>query len=252
MGMPVMVEIVDDGAPWDRIEQVFGYFRYVEEKISPFLDTSETTRINKGLLRPETYSEDMQTVMRLAEKTRLETDGYFDVYRDGVFNPVGLVKGWAVHNAAEMLRGQSLLDFFIEAGGDVEVAGRNQTGDYWAVGIRHPFQPREIVKVVYLSDIGIATSGTYARGDHIYDPHAPTAHDASGIVSLSVIGPNVYDADRYATAAFAMGRSGIEFIEELTGFEGYMIDGQGMATLTSGFADHTIPRPLGRTAEGAG
>ena len=32
-----------------------------------------------------------------------------------------------------------------------------------------------------------------------------------------------------------MGRDGIVFIEQLEGFEGYMIDAQGIATLTSGF-----------------
>ena len=55
------------------------------------------------------------------------------------------------------------------------------------------------------------------------------------VVSLSVIGPNIYEADRFATAAFAMGQEGIRFIERLEGFEGYMIDRHGQATFTSGF-----------------
>ena len=38
-----------------------------------------------------------------------------------------------------------------------------------------------------------------------------------------------------ATAAFAMGRRGIQFIEKLQGFEGYLIDAQARATYTSGF-----------------
>ena len=41
--------------------------------------------------------------------------------------------------------------------------------------------------------------------------------------------------DRYATAAFAMGNQGIRFIEQLDGFEGYMIDPRGIATVTGGF-----------------
>ena len=43
------------------------------------------------------------------------------------------------------------------------------------------------------------------------------------------------EANRFATAAFAMGPAGINFIEQLPGFEGYMIDPGGMATYTSGF-----------------
>jgi thiamine biosynthesis lipoprotein len=55
------------------------------------------------------------------------------------------------------------------------------------------------------------------------------------VLSLTVIGPNIYEADRFATAAFAMGEEGIRFIERLEGFEGYMIDRRGQATFTSGF-----------------
>lgn len=37
-----------------------------------------------------------------------------------------------------------------------------------------------------------------------------------------------------------MGESGIDFIERLLGFEGYMIDSKGIATFTSGFESLTI------------
>lgn len=60
----------------------------------------------------------------------------------------------------------------------------------------------------------------------------------------------MYEADRYATAAFAMGRAGIHFIEDMPGFEGYLIDSDGIATMTSGFEDHTVERPLGHTPPG--
>jgi thiamine biosynthesis lipoprotein len=58
-------------------------------------------------------------------------------------------------------------------------------------------------------------------------------------VSLTIIGPDVLEADRFATAAFAMGQRGIHFIEQLPGFEGYVIDANSKATLTSGFAAYT-------------
>ena len=80
----------------------------------------------------------------------------------------------------------------------------------------------------------MATSGTYVRGQHIYNPKN-SDQPVTGIVSLTVIGPDIYEADRFATAAFAMGPAGIIFIEQLAGFEGYMIDPNGLATYTSGF-----------------
>ena len=81
--------------------------------------------------------------------------------------------------------------------------------------------------------MGMATSGTYIRGQHIYNPLDDK--EITEIVSLTVIGPNVYEADRFATAAFAMGKEGINFIERTAELEGYIIHKDGIATLTSGF-----------------
>ena len=77
------------------------------------------------------------------------------------------------------------------------------------------------------------------RGQHIYNPKKPD-EKINDIVSLTVIGPNVYEADRFATAAFAMGKDGIYFIEKLPDFEGYMIDKDGIAKMTSGFEQYAI------------
>jgi thiamine biosynthesis lipoprotein len=244
MGMPVTIEIAGDDVDPAHFERLYSYFGHIEEVFSPFRSTSETSRINSGLLRPEDSSEEMRTVVRLAEKTRVETKGYFDVNRDGVFNPVGIVKGWAIYQASEMLRQVGIWDFYVEAGGDIQLSGHNESGNYWAVGIRNPFAPDEIVKSLGLSDMGIATSGTYIRGDHIWDPLSAEGKVVHEIVSVSVVGPNVYEADRFATAAFAMGREGISFLERERGLEGYVIDKAGMATMTSGFSSYVIdPAP---------
>ena len=84
----------------------------------------------------------------------------------------------------------------------------------------------------------MATSGTYERGQHIYNPHLGRT-PLRDIVSITVIGPNVYEADRFATAAFAMGNEGINFIEHLNGFEGYSVSSDGIGTETSGFNKFT-------------
>ncbi len=86
---------------------------------------------------------------------------------------------------------------------------------------------------------GVATSGTYIRGQHIYNPKERKS-ELTEIVSLTVIGPNIYEADRLATAAFAMGRAGINFIEKLDVFEADMIDNKGRATLTTNFDKYII------------
>lgn len=238
MGMPITVQIVDAHAAEQAVEQavddVFAYFQYVDDTFSTYKSDSEITRINQGRLMLAESSSDMQTIFRLAEQTKRETDGYFDIARNGFYDPSGVVKGWAVFNAARQLQEMGFWNFYVDAGGDIQPSGKNDEGRNWRVGIRNPFNPQEIVKVLAVTDQGVATSGTYVRGQHIYNPKSDGS-PITDIVSLTVIGPNIYEADRFATAAFAMGERGIYFIESLDGFEGYMIDTNGQATLTTGF-----------------
>lgn len=234
MGMPVTLEVIDPSATVQVLDTVFAYFEYVDEKFSTYKESSEISSINRGEMTLEQSSADMKTVFALAEETRQQTDGYFDIARNGSYDPSGLVKGWAIYNAAEILQQKGFENYYVDAGGDVQAAGKNSHGQDWRVGIRNPFNLNEIVKVLAVSHCGIATSGTYIRGQHIYNPKK-SDQPITDIVSLTVIGPNVYEADRFATAAFAMGRDGIFFIESLEGLEGYMIDQNRQATFTRGF-----------------
>lgn len=228
--MPVTVEIADPHATDENFEAVFSYFAYVDETFSTYKPTSEIMRINRGEIAPADYTDDMKEVLELSEKTKRETDGFFDIRTPGgTLDPSGLVKGWAIYHAAKLLRLRGISTFFIDAGGDIQAEG-----NVWKIGIKNPLNEVEIVKVLYIKDRGVATSGTYIRGHHIYDPRQGGA-PVNDIVSLTVIGPNVYEADRFATAAFAMGRKGIDFIDNLKGFEGYMINTAGIAVMTSGF-----------------
>lgn len=239
MGMPVIVEIVDASVTEAIFNDVYAYLGYVDRKFSTYKEDSEISRINKGELRLEEASDDMQGIFRLAEETRLETDGYFDIRRDHSIDPSGIVKGWAIYRAAGLVEQAGYQDYYIYAGGDIQVSGHNEAGQAWRVGIQNPFNPKEMVKVLALKNCGIATSGTYVRGQHIYNPLSPD-QPLHEIASLTVVGPNVYEADRFATAAFAMESRGIQFIEELAGFEGYMIDQKGIATYTSGFERYVV------------
>lgn len=239
MGMPITVEIVEPAATQDDLERVFAYFVRVDTIFSTYKEHSEISQINRGERVPAQYSDEMRTILALSEQTREETQGYFDIQHNGSYDPSGIVKGWAIQNAAQQLREQGFRHFYIDAGGDIQVAGYNKDGHPWRIGIRNPFERSENVKILALTDQGIATSGTAIRGQHIYNPYDPNT-DILDIVSLTVIGPNVYEADRFATAAFAMGREGIRFIANVSGLEGYMIDAQARATFTAGFERYVL------------
>ncbi len=233
MGMPITVEVLN-AESFAILNKVFAYFTYIDNKFSTYKEDSEISRLNRGEISPDGATSDMRTILRLSEHTKKETGGYFDISFRGKLDPAGLVKGWAILQAAMILDEAGVENYYIEAGGDIQVKGKNAAGENWRIGIRNPFKLRQIVKVLSVSDLGIATSGTYERGRHIYNPKTSRMAE-DDIVSLSVVGPNIYEADRFATAAFAMGRQGIYFLEKQPNLEGYMIDKKGIATMTSGF-----------------
>lgn len=247
MGMPITIEIID-GAAEESAAAAFSYLAQVDSRFSTYRKDSEVSRINEGAIDESEYSDEMRDVLALAERTKRETNGYFDARRPdlpgrqarGSLDPSGIVKGWAVKHAAALLAERGHQHFMIEAAGDIALSGKNAEGGEWRIGIRNPFNHEEIVKVVYPRGKGVATSGSAARGAHIYDPHAPE-RPLDEIVSITVIGPDVLEADRYATAAFAMQRNGAAFIEKLPGFAAYAIDRDGIATMTSGFPSYTKP-----------
>jgi thiamine biosynthesis lipoprotein len=239
MGMPISVEI-PGGAPGDLLESVFAYFNAVDRKFSLYKADSEISAHNRGEIAESQLSAEMLEVFAIANRTGAESNGYFEMRRpDGKLDPSGIVKGWAVLNAAGIIRKANVPDYYINAGGDIQMGGKNQDGENWRIGIRNPFNEDEIVKALAMTGRGIATSGNYVRGQHIYNPHRPKS-EISDIVSLTVIGPDVLEADRFATAAFAMGEDGIYFIEEQPGLEGYIINAKGIATETSGFGAYVI------------
>lgn len=235
MGMPITVEITDS-KDTALLTDTFAFFHKVDNRYSTYKDDSEIMQVNNGMPRSD-WSDEMKTIMQLCEETKRATNGYFDVKHDGKLDPSGLVKGWSIWEAAVRLKKRDVKNFYIEAGGDIQAEGSNEQHEPWVVGIRNPFNRDEIIKVLHVKNKGVATSGTYIRGQHIYNPHQPQdeLHD---VQSLTVIADNIYEADRFATAAFAMGKNGITFIEQQAGLEGYMVDDSGIATLTSGFKEY--------------
>ena len=237
MGMPITLDLPN--GPTEALKSVFAYFDAMDRRFSTYKPESEISGINRGEIGRDDYSPEMLEVFAIAEATRNETGGYFDIATPaGLLDPSGIVKGWAIRNAADRLRAMGVVDFCIDAGGDIQCGGRNEDGEPWQIGIRNPFEMNAIVKIIFPGDRGVATSGTYVRGDHVYDPlHREAIVDAP--VSITVIGPDILEADRFATAALAMGSAGIGFIATLPGFEGYAIDAAGLGTATPGFGSFT-------------
>lgn len=228
MELPVMVEIVDEKCTQQTLDKIFDYFSYIDNTFSIFKKNSEISQINRGELEEEVYSDDMRTVLALCEETKDETNGYFNIERKKKLDPSGLVRGWAIHNAAILLQDDGFQNYSLGIGSANEVHGVNTKGKPWRVGINNPFKVGHKTKVIELKDLGISTTVVNNK------------RKVADIVSLTVIGPDAYEANRFATAAFAMGYKGVEFIQKLKDFEAYLIDKHGIAIFTKGFNNYVI------------
>jgi thiamine biosynthesis lipoprotein len=231
MGMTAIVAVAEPDANTADLNAVFDFFVETDQRFSPFKPDNELCRLNRGEVTAP--SGQMREILALADKSRAATNGYFDIRRpDGLLDTSGIVKGWAIQKGARLLAERGYRNFAVEIGGDIQTSGAKEDGGDWRVGIRSPFAS-EVVKILYPRGGGVATSGSYHQGAHIYNPHGAAPEK---VVSLTVIGADVLAADIHATAAFAMGEKGIYFIERLEGLEAYVIDDAGKARMTSGLS----------------
>ena len=235
MGMPVIVDIRDEHIGDEAIDDVFDWLRLVDARFSTFKLDSEINRIDRGELRLEDAHQDVRDVLARCELLRAETGGYFDIRASasGQLDPSGLVKGWSVDRAATILDNAGATNYTVNAGGDIRLRGGALPENRWRVGIQHPRERDRIAAVVEGRDLAVATSGAYERGEHVLDPH--TQLPPTGVLSVTITGPDLATADAYATAAFAMGRRGALWAARLAGYEAMTIHADGRVFFTEGF-----------------
>jgi thiamine biosynthesis lipoprotein len=235
MGMPIVLDVRDDVGD-EAAERVFEWLRWVDATFSTYKPDSEISRLNRGELALDDAHRDVCEVLGRCEELRVETRGFFDIrapLAEGV-DPSGLVKGWSVARAAELLDHAGARNYAINAGGDIVLRGRALPEPCWRIGIQHPLLPDQVAGVVEATDLAIATSGAYARGEHVIDPHVGRA--PTGVLSVTVCGPDLATADAYATAAFAMGTAGPYWTARLPrGYEAMSILADETVLSTGGF-----------------
>ena len=139
-----------------------------------------------------------------------------------------IAKGYGTDVVARLLRSKDVSNFMIEIGGEVVVAGKNDRGGPWRIGVTKPTEDPEnqnnelqaVLSLPYHNSTStskhtlsaLATSGNYRnfyykdgkRYAHTIDPRTgyPVQHN---ILSATVIAPNCATADAYATSFMVLG-----------------------------------------------
>jgi thiamine biosynthesis lipoprotein len=235
MGMPIVADVRDEAVDEALLDRLFDWFRFVDATFSTYNTDSEISRLNRDELLLRDCHLDVRWVIARCRELRDETGGYFDAeaIAPGTIDPSGLVKGWSVDRAAAILEEAGLRNFALNAGGDIRLRGDALPERRWRVGIQHPRRRDRIAAVVEADDLAVATSGAYARGEHVIDPH--TGRPPEGVLSVTIVGPDLATADAYATAAFAMGEQGPEWTRALDPYEALTILANDRVLSTAGF-----------------
>lgn len=202
MAMPFAIELggLDAEAAQRAVDAFHGELTWADEVFSLWREDSYLAAYQRGDATLEDCPPELREVLEACEWFRSATLGGFDARRaDGVLDPTGLVKGWAVARGARHLSGAAT--WMIGASGDVLVApGRTRR-----IGIADPRVKgdpagTDVVDVVELGGAftALATSGGAQVVDHIWDP--VTGEVARHFMQVSVAGTDLTVCDAWATA----------------------------------------------------
>lgn len=254
MGMAVSIDIRDDirddvgqrgdGSGHDAttaIAAVVDWLHHVDATFSTYKVESPISRLGMGLATLDEMPAEVIEVLALCDGLRDDTNGAFDALvvpapNGSLLDPSGVVKGWSIERASEILEAHGLRNFCINAGGDIAIRGEIRPGEPWRIGIRHPDLPDKSAAVLLGSGrLAVATSATYERGAHIIDP--ATNEPTADVASVTIVGPDLTYADAYATAVFVMGADGLDWlVERHPDHAGFVITHNGTAISTPSFA----------------
>jgi thiamine biosynthesis lipoprotein len=123
----------------------------------------------------------------------------------------GIGKGYAAERAKIILRQLGVTSGIVNASGDLTAWGTQPNGQPWTIGIADPNHREHPFSYLNITDMAIATSGSYEKFviidgkkySHTIDPR--TGFPVSGIKSVTVICPNAEIADAMATPITVMG-----------------------------------------------
>lgn len=112
----------------------------------------------------------------------------------------GIAKGYAVDQLADLLGRLGICHCLVEIGGELVGRGLRPDGDPWWVECETPPGIDLPPLRVALHRLGVATSGTYHRGEHTLDPRTGRSAAAS-VLAASVVAQDAMIADALASVA---------------------------------------------------
>jgi len=149
----------------------------------------------------------------------------------------GIAKGYAIDKAVEAMQNCGAAGGMVDIGGDIRCFGIGPKGrENWRIGLEDPKKADEgigtgeLLAVLKLTNIAVATSGDYRRFaliegkkySHIID--TKTGSGSNELSSVTIFAKSAADADALATAVSVMGpEKGLALIETIPETEAILI-----------------------------
>lgn len=133
----------------------------------------------------------------------------------------GFVKEYAADAGASIAQQHGIRHGIIELGGDIRVLGPHPDGRPWAIGIRHPRLPGQVLATLSLADGALASSGDYERClvhegkryGHVLDPR--TGWPVQGLIAVSAVAPHCLLAGSLTTLGLLMAENALAWLQTL-------------------------------------
>lgn len=189
-----------------------------------------------------------------AIKKSVEKVGYKNIVLDSVQSTIflklkgmkigfgALGEGYATDKCRNMMLAKSIQAGIINGSGDMSTWGKQPNGKPWNIGITNPFDTEKLVAVVPINNGAVTTSGNYEkfvvfegkRYSHIINP--ATGYPATGLCSVTVLGPNAETANGLSTSLMVLGKTaGLILLNKYTDYSCVMITDDGKVVKSKNF-----------------
>lgn len=189
-----------------------------------------------------------------AVKRSVSKVGYLNIILDSVNSTIflrlkdmkigfgALGEGYAGDRCKQIMQSRGIEAGIINASGDMASWGKQPDGKPWSIGITNPFHPDTVFAIVSLYQKAMVTSGSYQkfvmingkRYAHIINPK--TGYPATGLISVSIIGPSAERANGFSTSMMVMGKDkAITFIKQFPAYNYLLISDGGQVTVSNSF-----------------
>ena len=155
------------------------------------------------------------------------------------FGSIG--KGYAADRGRAMMTARGIEAGIVNASGDMSTWGAQPDGKDWTIGITNPFNTKKLLGKINLKEASVATSGNYEkfveiegkRFSHIINP--ATGYPATGLSSVTVVGPEAEKANGFSTAIIVLGQeAGLEIIRKNTDYQCVIVTDAGKIITSDG------------------